>query len=396
MELTRKQEEGLREAVRRFRAGEKYTCISGYAGTGKSTLVRFIVEALGVDIDEDVCYVAFTGKAATVLKQKGCANAITAHKLLYKATPKSDGTFMFVPNRSLEYKVVVVDEVSMLPKTMWDLLIGHNIYILAMGDPGQLPPVSKDEDNHVLDNPHVFLDEIMRQAQDSEIIRLSMWVREGKSIASFPCQKQQVQIVKPSGVVLGMYDWADQVLCATNAKRNQINNYMRLSRGFGPNPQVGDKIISLHNHWQCASVRGDWALTNGCIGTIKDFYLDKVRPPSYIYEKPITYMQTTVNLDDGDSFYLIPIDHNAIITGEPTLTPQQEYRMRKNPYCADPPYDFSYAYAITCHKAQGSEWDKVLIFEEKFPFNSEEHQKWLYTAVTRAKEKLVVVEKRED
>lgn len=156
-----------------------------------------------------MCYVAFTGKAATVLASKGCPNATTAHKLLYKARPKADGTYMFIPNTTIDYSIVVVDEISMLPKPMWDLLLKHNCYILATGDPGQLPPVDKDADNHVLDHPHVFLDEIMRQAQDSEIIRLSMWVREGNLVENFPTANQHVQIVKPGDVVSGMYDWAD-------------------------------------------------------------------------------------------------------------------------------------------------------------------------------------------
>lgn len=86
---------------------------------------------------DKVCYVAYTGKAASVLKQKGCENAITAHKLLYSARPTSDGTYIFIPKDSLDenYKVIVVDEISMLPKTMWDLLLKHRVYILAMGDP---------------------------------------------------------------------------------------------------------------------------------------------------------------------------------------------------------------------------------------------------------------------
>ena len=67
----------------------------------------------------------------------------------------------------------------MLPTDMWNLLLSHHIYILACGDPEQLPPINPKDNNHVLDNPHVFLDEIMRQAQESEIIRLSMHVREG-------------------------------------------------------------------------------------------------------------------------------------------------------------------------------------------------------------------------
>ena len=101
-----------------------------------------------------------------------------------------NGTFKFSEKPNIDYRIVVVDEVSMLPKPMWDLLMRHNVYVLATGDPGQLPPVDKDSDNHVLDNPHVFLDEIMRQAQDSEIIRLSMWVREGNPLSQFPCANE--------------------------------------------------------------------------------------------------------------------------------------------------------------------------------------------------------------
>ena len=83
IELTCMQERGLRTAIERYKLGEKYTVISGYAGSGKSTLIRFIVEALGFDPETDVAYVAYTGKAASVLKQKGCPNATTAHNLLY-------------------------------------------------------------------------------------------------------------------------------------------------------------------------------------------------------------------------------------------------------------------------------------------------------------------------
>ena len=224
MVLTTKQEEGLRVAVQRYKDRAPYTCIAGYAGTGKSTLIQFIIAALDVNPEEEVCYVAFTGKAATVLQSKGCANAITAHKLLYQAKPMPNGTYMFIPKTDLgTYKVIVVDEISMLPRQMWELLLSHHVYVLATGDPGQLPPVDKDADNHVLDNPHVFLDEIMRQAQDSEIIRLSMWVREGKPINEFPCAGEQVRILSPNQVNTGVYEWPDQILCATNARRNDIN-----------------------------------------------------------------------------------------------------------------------------------------------------------------------------
>ena len=395
MVLTTKQQEGLEIAVARFREGKPWTCIAGYAGSGKSTLVKFIIEALQVP-KEEVCYVAFTGKAATVLKQKGCANAVTAHKLLYKALPKSDGTFIFKEKEKCElgdYTVIVVDEVSMLPRKMWNLLISHGIYVIALGDPGQLPPVSKDDDNHILECPHVFLDEIMRQAQESEIIRLSMHVREGKPLEEFQCEGRQVQIFTPDQVVSGMYDWADQILCATNATRTEINNFVRQQKGFEEEPQIGDKIISLRNHWEEFSKSGTWALTNGAIGTITNCGRSSYPVPRYISNNPVQLLWTTMELDDGDEFRMLPVDYVALKTGQSPLTSKQQYQMSMNKRCVNPPYEFAYAYGITCHKAQGSEWDKVLVFEERFPFDPEEHKRWLYTAITRAKEKLVIVRK---
>ena len=393
MVLTNKQEEGLKIAVARFKAGEPWTCISGYAGSGKSTLVKFIISALNIPEDE-VCYVAYTGKAATVLQQKGCANAMTAHKLLYWSSPTPSGKFIFKPRTSFEKpcQVVVVDEISMLPRTMWELLLRHKTYILALGDPEQLPPVDKDEDNHVLDNPHIFLDEIMRQAQESEIIRLSMHVREGKPLSTFEAVGAQVQIFSPNEVVSGMYSWADQILCATNAKRIEINNYVRAQKGFlTPEPQIGDKIISLRNHWDEISKNGFWALTNGAIGTISKFDIEKVTFPFYIQTPPVEYMMTDMDLDDGDAFIRTPIDYQCLKTGQLSLSPKQTYLINKNDNLRDAPYEFAYAYAITTHKAQGSEWDKVLIFEESFPYQKDEHRRWLYTAITRAKEKCVII-----
>ena len=93
--------------------------------------------------------------------------------------------------------------------------------------------------------------------------------------------------------------------------------------------------------------------------------------------------------DNGDKFDYIPIDYTSLTTGEKFLTGKQEYQMRKSDKCGDPPFEFSYAYGITCHKAQGSEWGKVLVYEEKFPYDKTEHARWAYTAATRASEKLV-------
>lgn len=394
MILTTKQEEGLKIAVARYKAHEAYTTISGYAGTGKSTLIKFIIAALGLE-PEQVCYVAYTGKAAQVLKQKGCPNPFTAHKLLYKAKPMPNGTFKFEPKPSLDegLEVIIVDEVSMLPKEMWLRLLSHRIHVIACGDPFQLPPIDKDSDNHVLDHPHVFLDEIMRQAYDSEIIRFSMWIREGKPINEFPASGQQVMFVKSSQIVTGMYDWADQILCATNAKRNAINVNMRQIKGFGPEPAIGDKIISLRNQWEffSNSLSDPAPLTNGTIGVIQNTDRYDMTLPYWISEKKIPILYTNMIDENGDVFNYIPVDYTSLTTGEKFLTGKQEFQMRKNPKCPDPPFEFAYAYGITVWKAQGSEWDKVLGFEESFPYDKETHQRCAYTLATRAREKLVYI-----
>ena len=136
MELTEKQLQGLNLTLERFRNKQKYVVISGYAGTGKSTLVKFIIAALGeygIDPDADVIYTSFTRKATQVLQKKGNKNVSTLHKLLYKWRPLSNGKFRRIPYTSLEpYKVVVVDEVSMVPKELMQLLFTHNVFIICL------------------------------------------------------------------------------------------------------------------------------------------------------------------------------------------------------------------------------------------------------------------------
>lgn len=181
MVLTNGQEKGLKIAVERYKNKEAYTVISGYAGTGKSTLVSFIIDALNI-YEDYVVYIAYTGKASLVLKNKGCCNTMTAHKLLYRAKEKPDGTYEFTPKKALDndYKIIVLDECSMLPQEMWHLLLSHKVHVIALGDPGQIPPV--DGVSNILDHPHIMLEEIVRQAQDNPIIRLSMDIRAGKWI----------------------------------------------------------------------------------------------------------------------------------------------------------------------------------------------------------------------
>lgn len=393
MILTKKQEQGLSLCVEKYLNNERYCVISGYAGAGKSTLVKVIVQNLpGIDPEEDVVYACFTGKAAQVLLKKGNKNVTTLHKLLYESIPKPDGTFFRKPKTEIEYKIVVVDEVSMAPRNLMELLFKHNVFIIALGDPFQLPPVDKDQDNGLLNNPDIFLDEIMRQSLDSEIIQLSMKIRNHESIDYF--KGKDVIVMPKSDLNTGVLKWADQILVGTNATRVAINNQMRDLLGFEKGV-IGEheRLTCLRNYWDNYSDT-DAPLINGTMGYLSNSYETYYRIPPWIKKSNNTIPIISGNFisEDGDNFGLLDMDKNYILIGEGSLTQKEKYMLGKNlKYQKLIPYEFTYGYAITTHRAQGSEWSKVLVIEEKFPFNKEEHARWLYTACTRASSKLVLV-----
>lgn len=392
MQLTIKQEQGLKVAIARYMNKEKYTCISGYAGSGKSTLVKFIVNSIpGINPEKDVCYACYTGKAAQVLLKKGNKNVSTLHKLMYQSVPRPDGTFYHKPVSEIQYKVVVVDEVSMVPGSMWKQLLRYRPYVLALGDPFQLPPVNKDDDNGVLQKPHVFLDEIMRQAQESEIIRVSMDIRAGKDISLL--DGNEVKIYSPKDFTEPMLLWADQVLVATNATRINLNNIMRRLLGRDGGPQTGDKVICLRNEWETIASNGD-PLVNGTIGFLKDPYSTYVQFPYFLDGHRFDVLNSKFVSDSGALFDTISMDKKMIMTGEKCCDFKTAWKLGQNKkFGWMMPKEFTYGYAITGHKAQGSQWEKVLIVEEKFPFDKTEHARWLYTCLTRAEEKAVIIRK---
>lgn len=392
MILTKKQEEGLKIAVTRHRAGEKYTVIAGYAGTGKSTLVRYIIDALNVEEDR-VCHCAFTGKAAEVLKKKGNKNVATLHRLLYEHIPRPAGGFFRKPKPFIDYDVIVVDEVSMAPKSLMELLFKHQVYVICLGDPFQLPPIDKEEDNHLLDNPHVFLEEIVRQEEDSEIIQLTMKIRNQEPIDYF--NGNEVKIIPYSELNTGVLQWGDQILTATNAKRQAINNQMRALQGRTGEPVDGDKIICLRNYWDDSSLNGD-ALINGTIGILQNSFQTWREIPRFVQSdirKFDVLVGDLVVPETNDVYQMTEMDRQMIITGEKCCDWRLSYKLGKlrPKYGEIVPKEFTYAYAITTHKSQGSEWPKVVVLEEKFPFDKTEHARWLYTACTRSSEKLVLV-----
>lgn len=375
--LNKTQESGLRTVLARQSTGEKYATIAGYAGTGKTYLVRAIIDAMGIsDFEYDVA--TFTGKAALVLQQNGFHNAKTLHKLLYNSVRLRDGSFIHrakpVGDESLaNLRVIIIDEISMVPNAILTQAAKHGIFIIALGDPFQLPPIG--EDNGLLRNPHVFLEDIMRQAEGNSIIEWSMKVREGRR---FKWENDaNVQIVELDDVVDGMYHWADQIICATNRTRKGINNFMRQSLGYTDTlPENGDKIIAIRNNWDRVHTEG-YAWVNGTIGTVSNV--------SYGDNHPMF----------GQKFY-------GDVTPDYIDIPFMGVTMDGNPFNGNAPFENSgkgpkveavdFGYAITTHKSQGSQYPKVLLFEEDW--RSDQALQLAYTGGTRAQEKLVVVKKR--
>ena len=387
MVLTEKQEQGLKIAVERYNNHEPYTVIAGYAGVGKSTLIKFIIAALRLD-PEYVAYISYTGKAAQVLRNKGCPNSMTAHRLLYNSRVNKDGNYIHIPKNNLyPYKLIVVDEISMLPKRMWDLLLSYKVHVLALGDPGQLPPVG-DEKNDALNHPNIFLDEVMRQAAENEIIRLTMDIRAGKELKYF--RGETVRIVDRSEILKPkFFFWADQVIVGKNDTRNFVNHSMRRqfwADRYEDEPLAGDKVICLHNDWDCVNETND-ALVNGMTGHIASLWYTNDNP--FMEKTPKIDFQPEI--ENTAPFYSLEIDYKLLMEHTPLVTrgPQGTWKHIPKSY---QPQEFDYGYAVTCHKAQGSEFNKVIVLEEYFMSASrEDHIKWLYTAATRAAQKLIIV-----
>lgn len=378
MVLTRGQEKGLQIVTERFRNKEPYTVIAGYSGTGKSTLIQFIIDALGFGLD-DVCYIAYTGRAALILQEKGCKNAMTAHRLLYYSIEKPDGTYEHKPRKKLEYdyKLIVVDEVSMLPDEMWELLLSHHVYVIALGDPFQLPPI--DGESKILAHPHVFLDEIVRQAQDSEIIRLSMDIRAGKSL--IPHKGSEVSIITNRQLNDAYYAGADQIIAAKNITRTDINwrcRKIKYGSDIPDYPIEGDKSICLKNYWDILTNQGDPAV-NGLIGNLSNITF---KHNVYKYEDT---MFADFVIDNNNKFSGLFMDYKFFMEGKQTINNENWMKFKG----FHKPMLFDYGYCITCHKAEGGEWDKVLVFAEYM--KGTDFQRWLYTASTRAKKKLIIV-----
>ena len=325
----------------------------------------------------------------------GNKNVSTLHKLLYDSIPKPTGGWIRKPKTEIDYSIIIVDEVSMAPKQLMDLLFSHHVHVICLGDPFQLPPIDKDSDNHLLDNPHIFLDEIMRQAAESEIIQLATKIRNFDNFNASMFGGNEVKIFNQNELSTGMLMWGDQVLVATNATRVKLNQVMRNELGHFNEPENGDKVICLRNYWDDYSDGGN-PLVNGTIGYLNNPFPNFVRLPywfnSFNGQRDIPIIISEFISETNENYGTFNMDKKLILEGEKSLDWKTIYRLGKSEKTKHLiPYEFTYGYAITVWKAQGSQWDNVVIYEEGFPYDKNTHAKFLYTAVTRAVSRLVLL-----
>ena len=405
----------------------------GYAGTGKSTVLRFALEELGLEHQRDgedgcacvpgVVTATFTGKAALVLRRKGTP-ARTIHSLIYsviEATEEqveaaetkiqaaiaeagrlsgferttAEATIEAMRQAVLEMKrprfalnrksdaacatLIVLDEVSMVGEEMARDLMSFGKPILVLGDPGQLPPI-RGEGAFTKDPPDFILTEIHRQAAESAIIRLATMARQGEPIAfgqyDSHVWKMRKMDVTPEQALRG-----GQVICGLNATRLQLNNAMRHAAGFGGGcvpTGPGEKIICLKN-------QNDLGLINGMFLTLDD-----------VVDEGSLYFSAVVTDDDGNRIGPPQGDgsrgrlriYKGHFEDHLALDKQRHDRDWKSKRMLT---EATFGWAITGHKSQGSQWENVVVWDDGLGRTELDRRRWLYTVITRAEQGLVIL-----
>ncbi len=385
--LSQDQAAALKQIGAWYRAkSAPYLTLGGYAGTGKTTLIAYLRQALG-DFDEaaTVGFCAYTGKATRVLQEKlrerramrKGDSVSTIHSLIYTTEEGAGGMPKWVRKETLERSLLIVDEASMVDEAIWQDLLSFGIPILAVGDHGQLPPVGSSF--NLMASPQVRLERIFRQEADSAIIGVATLARETGvlPVGEFGAGVRKLDRTLPeTGLMVQeqLESWRPDllILCGYNATRVKLNGAIRGMRDMvSAEPQSGDQVVCLRNN------RGKH-IFNGMIGRI-------VRVVPALGEDGVTWYEAEIALEGEDytySGYILREQFGAATTARDVpLAPNGE---------RGDLWDFGYA--LTVHKAQGSQAERVLLFEERFGRSSDEDwRRWLYTAVTRAAVELTIV-----
>jgi exodeoxyribonuclease-5 len=346
--LTPEQTSAVR-ALLDNRDRDQVQTLGGYAGCGKTTCLAYLAEEL-----PGWAPCAFTGKAAHVMRTKGMGNARTIHSCIYHPVQQGNGQACFVlrPRHEIGCEGFLVDEASMVSRGIHDDLLSFGLAVIFVGDHGQLPPVGCDI--NLMESPRYWLEAIHRNA--GPIAHFAQHLRKGSSPRSFEgCDA--VRLVGPCEVSDDRLLDSGQILCAFNKTRCEVNRRVRSLLGRRGEVEPGDRVMCLRNHREAG-------VFNGMQGRVVSVH--QGRPPALDFRSA------------GVLFERLPYD--------PAVFGQEKPEIRFHP---DAPHPFDFCYCITTHKAQGDEWKRVLVLEQRC--QHWEHARWAYTAASRARERLTWV-----
>jgi len=382
-ELSKKQLSVAESILDWFKSSKhQYITLGGYAGTGKTTLLGYLSEYLFKERkDLKIAFCSYTGKASRVLYRKlmdvGFSNEDcyigTIHRLIYRAVVDENDNIIDwekISEDEFKYDLIIVDESSMVTEDIWKDLLSFNRPILAVGDHGQLPPVKGSF--NLMEKPELTLEEIYRQEANNPIIKLSEIVRKYGSLPyeeySKSVKKLRKEDMDTQELIGNMFESFNEdmmVLCGYNRTRINLNKGIRALHFDSPIPQVGDRVICLKNNRTAE-------IFNGMTGTILDITKENNGENSYY--------DTEISLDYEETPFWGKISIEQFNSTELKEKPVEDLNY------------FDFGYALTVHKAQGSQAKKVILFDERFPkMTDDDYRRWLYTAVTRAEEELYIV-----
>lgn len=362
--------------------------VGGYAGTGKTTLISLLRKRIHEANEKTrVGFCSYIGKASenlrrklveakTIYKTDSCG---TIHRLMYKPEINSKGEIVrWNKIKKIDVDLIIIDEASMITEDIWFDLLSYDIPIIAFGDHGQLPPIG--DDFSLMDKPDLRLEKIHRQSEGNHIIKLATSARLGEKINIYDYDKKVRKMARKSDVAEEFskkffedFDDDSLVLVGTNNTRIKLNKAIRDAKNIeSEEPVVGDKVVCLKNIYD--NPAGD--IFNGMTGVLKEI------------------------LPFKDHWYLVTIDfpnEERVFEGKISkyqFNEPKPVRKVKGVPAKKIGYLFDFGYALTVHKAQGSEAKRVLVVDESYVFRYRDEaqgRKWLYTALTRAQEELYIL-----
>lgn len=372
--------------------------ISGPPGAGKSFLIMYLIEKLGLSLDQ-VLFVAYMGKACSRLIQAGLP-AKTIHSAIYEyekviardeegkiiynqnGKPKKVGRFVLKEKIGKGIKLIVLDEGSMVNENIAKDLLSFGIPVIVLGDLNQLPPVFGN--SYFLREPDVILTKIMRQNENNPIIWLMQEVLAGRDLQVGVYGKSEV--IPRNTIKEFHFSKSDIVLTETNRMRWNINNYFREElRNYKQldYPHIGEKIICRKNNWsRDIKYHGiPMYMTNGMTGFVADIFKSTYDKKSMMMDFRPDFTDKIFKNVKFNYKYMYAIPDSALDESENSKELDLDFMMDK----------FEYAYAITTHLSQGSEFNRVLYLHEGMMRNKEDNKKLMYTAISRAKEQITIV-----